>query len=365
MKINHYLTIVAIAFGLSLGACNKEEKAPAPAEPQTSTEKAVEETKEAASAIAEATKDVAAEAAEKTKEMAASAAETTKEVAKDAAAATKEMAAKAAKATEEVAGKAADKLATPPAAPKKSQTIVIKGSDTLGAKMVPQLAEAFKAAGNKANFEIAAEGSSTAFTSLKSGTAQIGMSSRDVKDTEKAELPGLVEHVAGVDMIGVIVNSANGIGELTLEQVEAIFTGDIQNWSEVGGPDAEISVYTRNTSSGTYKTFQKLGMSGRDYGSETQKMAGNEQIAQEVGKNPNGIGYVGLAYTGANGVKAATVDGVAAAPANATTYPLARNLYYYTVGEPKGAAGKFLKWAKTSPEAAKIVEAVGFIAFKG
>ncbi|MEM1294936.1 MAG: phosphate ABC transporter substrate-binding protein [Verrucomicrobiota bacterium] len=245
-----------------------------------------------------------------------------------------------------------------------ADTIVIKGSDTLGAKMVPQLAEAYKAAGNDATFEIAAEGSSTAFTSLKSGTAQIGMSSRDVKDTEKAELPGLVEHIAGVDMIGVIVNKANGVGELTLDQVEGIFTGDIKNWSEVGGPDAEISVYTRNTSSGTYKTFQKLGMAGRDYGAETQKMAGNEQIAQEVGKNANGIGYVGLAYTGADGVKAVSVDGVEATSAMATSYPLARNLYYYTVGTPDGEAGKFLAWAKSADEAATIVEKVGFIAFK-
>ncbi len=243
-----------------------------------------------------------------------------------------------------------------------ADTIVIKGSDTLGAKMVPQLAEAYKAAGNDATFEIAAEGSSTAFTSLKSGTAQIGMSSRDVKDTEKAELPGLVEHIAGVDMIGVIVNKANGVEELTLEQVEGIFTGDIRNWSEVGGPDAEISVYTRNTSSGTYKSFQKLGMAGRDYGAETQKMAGNEQIAQEVGKNANGIGYVGLAYTGADGVKAVSVDGTAATPEMALTYPLARKLYYYTVGTPEGQAGEFLKWAKSADEAAKIVEKVGFIA---
>ncbi len=244
-------------------------------------------------------------------------------------------------------------------------TIVIKGSDTLGAKMVPQLAEAYKAAGNDATFEIAAEGSSTAFTSLKSGTAQIGMSSRDVKDTEKAELPGLVEHIAGVDMIAVIVNKSNGIEELSLEQIEGIFTGDIQNWSEVGGPDAPISVYTRNTSSGTYKSFQEMGMGDRDYGAETQKMAGNEQIAQEVGKNTNGIGYVGLAYAEADGVKAVSVGGVPASPDHALEYPLARKLYYYTVGMPEGSAGKFLTWAKTSPEAAKIVEKVGFIAFKG
>ncbi|MEM1294937.1 MAG: phosphate ABC transporter substrate-binding protein, partial [Verrucomicrobiota bacterium] len=247
----------------------------------------------------------------------------------------------------------------------QANTIVIKGSDTLGAKMVPQLAEAYKAAGKAANFEIAAEGSSTAFSALKAGEAQIGMSSRDVKDTEKAELPGLKEHIAGIDMIAVIVNDANGVADLSLEQIEGIFTGDITNWSEVGGNDADISVYTRNTSSGTYKTFQKLGMGGRDYGSNTQKMAGNEQIAQEVGKNANGIGYVGLAYSEAGGVQAVAVEGVAATPANATKYDLARNLYYYTVGMPEGEAGDFLAWATSDPAAASIVEKVGFISYSG
>ena len=207
----------------------------------------------------------------------------------------------------------------------QAETIVIKGSDTLGAKMVPQLAEAYKASGKDANFEIAAEGSSTAFSALKAGEAQIGMSSRDVKDSEKAELPGLKEHIAGIDMIGVIVNKANGVEG--------------------------------------YKTFQKLGMGGRDYGSNTQKMAGNEQIAQEVGKNANGVGYVGLAYTEANGVKPVTVEGIAATPENATKYDLARNLYYYTVGMPEGEAGEFLKWATSDPAAASIVEKVGFISY--
>ncbi len=246
-----------------------------------------------------------------------------------------------------------------------ADSVVIKGSDTLGAKMVPQLAEAYKAAGNSATFEIAAEGSSTAFSALKAGTAQIGMSSRNVKDSEKAELPGLKEHIAGIDMIGVIVNQSNPIEDLTLEQIEGIFTGDITNWSEVGGADAPISVYTRNTSSGTYKTFQELAMSERDYGSSTQKMAGNEQIAQEVGKNTNGIGYVGLAYTEADGVKPTSVNGVAATAANASKYKLARNLYYYTVGMPEGEAGKFLDWATSDPAAGKIVEKVGFISYQG
>ena len=99
------------------------------------------------------------------------------------------------------------------------------------------------------------------------------------------------------------MNSANPIKGLTKKQVEQIFTGDVADWSAVGGSAGKISVYTRNTSSGTYSDFKELAMKKRDYAGGSQKMAGNEQIAAEVGKNPNGVGYVGLAYTKAGGVK--------------------------------------------------------------
>ena len=249
------------------------------------------------------------------------------------------------------------------------EKIVIKGSDTLGAKMVPQLKESYVAAGNKVDFEIAAEGSSAAFSNLIAGTADIGMSSRDVKAEEKdaftAKGQELKEFVAAWDMIAVVVNKGNGVRNLTLEQVEGIFTGDITDWSEVGGKAGKISAYTRNTSSGTYKTFQKLAMNKRDYGSTTQKLAGNEQIATEVASNPNGIGYVGLAYVGKDGLRAIKVNGEAPKPRNKDKYPLSRKLYYYTVGAPSGATKSFLDWCLTDPKAAEIIEEVGFIPSQG
>ena len=102
--------------------------------------------------------------------------------------------------------------------------------------------------------------------------------------------------IVAFDGIAVIVNSANPIKGLTKKQVEQIFTGDVTDWSAVGGSGGKISVYTRNTSSGTYSDFKELAMKKRDYAGGSQKMAGNEQIAAEVGKNPNGVGYVGMAY---------------------------------------------------------------------
>ena len=244
--------------------------------------------------------------------------------------------------------------------------IVIKGSDTLGAKMVPQLSEAYKEAGNEISFEIAAEGSSTAFTHLTASPADIGMSSRNIKDSEvegfTAKGMEVKDWVAAYDMIGVIVNEKSPVEELSLEQVAGIFTGAITDWSEVGGDAGPISVYTRNTSSGTYKSFQEMAMNKDDYGADTQKMAGNEQIAEEVSKNANGIGYVGLAYTEKDGIKSVSVDGVELKPENAKEYPIARSLHYYTIeGKLSEPAMKFLAWATTDDKAMEIVERVGFI----
>jgi phosphate transport system substrate-binding protein len=246
-----------------------------------------------------------------------------------------------------------------------AQTLSIKGSDTLGAKLVPQLAEAFKAAGNTGvKFEIAAEGSTTAFPALANGTAQIGMSSRKVKDDERTfcRTKGvyLKEHPICHDMLCVIVNKNSPVSSLTKAQVAKIFTGQIKDWSEIGGAPGPISIYTRNTSSGTYKDWQKLAMGGRDYPSTSLKMAGNEQIAQEVAKNKNGIGYVGLAYSKTPGTKTVTIDGVEPVAANAKKFAYARLCYLYAPEKPTAEAQAFLDFIKSSAGQA-IVQKVGFI----
>ena len=167
--------------------------------------------------------------------------------------------------------------------------LVIKGSDTLGAKLVPQLAEQFKAQHPGTTFDIAAEGSTTGIAAIIDGTAQIGMSSRRAKPAEVSAASGkginMKPTIVAYDGIAVIVNSANPLKGLTKKQVEQIFTGDVTDWSAVGGSAGKISIYTRNTSSGTYSDFKELAMKKRDYAGSSQKMAGNEQIAAEVGKN--------------------------------------------------------------------------------
>jgi len=248
----------------------------------------------------------------------------------------------------------------------RADTLVIKGSDTLGAKLVPQLAEEFKAQHSGTAFNIAAEGSTTGISAIIDGTAQIGMASRPTKPEEvaaaKAKGVNFKETTVAWDGIAVIVNSANPLKSLTKKQVEQIFTGDVTDWSAVGGPGGKISIYSRNTSSGTYSEFKELAMKKRDYAPDSQKMAGNEQIAQEVGKNPNGVGYVGLAYTKASGIKVVAIDG--ATPSKESVlgkaYPYARPTFYYTNGEPSGLAKQFVDFT-ISDAGQKIVEQVGFV----
>lgn len=247
-----------------------------------------------------------------------------------------------------------------------ADTLTIKGSDTLGAKLVPQLAEEFKAQHPGTSFDIAAEGSTTGFAALIDRTAAIGMASRPAKpeeiSTASSKGVSLKPTTVAYDGIAVIVNSENPVKGLTKKQVEQIFTGEVTDWSAAGGAAGKISTYTRNTSSGTYSEFKELAMKKRDYARDSQKLAGNEQIAAEVAKNKNGVGYVGLAYSKAPGVKVLAIDGAVPSKESVLgkSYPYARPTFFYTNGEPTGAAKEFVDFT-LSDAGQKIAEQVGFV----
>ncbi len=251
----------------------------------------------------------------------------------------------------------------------QAQKLVIKGSDTLGAKLVPMLAEEYKAKNPGVSFEIAAEGSTTGIAAITDSTAEIGMSSRRARPTEisaaQAKGVNMKPYIVCYDGMAVIVNANSPIKDLTTRQVEQIFTGDVTDWSAVGGPAGSISIYTRNTSSGTYQDWKDLAMKRRDYAKSSQKMAGNEQIAAEVAKNPNGIGYVGLAYINAPGIKVVSIAGSVPTKESVLkkTYPYARPTFYYTNGEPHGEAAKFIEFT-LSDAGQRVVEQVGFVPLK-
>jgi phosphate transport system substrate-binding protein len=229
------------------------------------------------------------------------------------------------------------------------------------------LAEEFKAIkakkGVEVIFEVAAEGSSTGVAAVIQKTADLGMSSRDSKSSEvsKALLEGvkLEPIVVAKDGIALIAHEGNPLDEISKREVEKIFTGDVESWTSINGKPGSISIYTRNTSSGTYAVFQEMALRKRDYATSSQKMAGNEQIASEVAKNPNGIGYVGLAYIRTPGVKVLPVDGIN--PDN-PDYPFARPLYFYTDGNQKlrPIVKEFVDFC-LGAKGQEIVESVHFI----
>lgn len=247
-----------------------------------------------------------------------------------------------------------------------AQKLVIKGSDTLGAKLVPMLAEEYRVSNPGVSFEIAAEGSTTGLTAITSGTADIGMSSRRARPTEISAAAArgvqMKPLIVCFDGMAVIVHKDNPLKDLTKRQVEQIFTGDVTDWSGIGGAPGKMSVYTRNTSSGTYSDWKDLAMKRRDYAPSSQKMAGNEQIVSEVANNPNGIGYVGLAYIKEPGIHVVSIEGHLPTKDEvlSKSYPYARPNFYYTNGEPSGEAAKFIEFT-LSPAGQAIVEKVGFI----
>ncbi len=251
--------------------------------------------------------------------------------------------------------------------PIQAETIVIMGSDTIGAKVALLLAEAFKekmeALNKEVGFEISAEGSSTGVVSITEGHADIGMSSRppSTKEIARAKAKGVQLKAINVasDGIAVIVNAANPIESISLAELEAIFAGDINDWAAIGANSGSISAYTRNTASGTYDLFRNKAMSSRDYGNNTQKVAGNEQIAAEVARNVNGIGYVGLAYAQTPGTKVVPVEGMLP---RAEDYPLRRTLYYLVDQNIRIShiANDFIGFT-LSPQGQHIIESVQFL----
>jgi phosphate transport system substrate-binding protein len=173
-----------------------------------------------------------------------------------------------------------------------------------------------------------------------------------------------VAHVVAYDGIAVIVNPANKVGTLTLEQVEGIYTGKIINWKEVGGDDAKIVVVSRDTNSGTFETFKELVL-GKD-----AKIVGNAEytgsnggVRQRVQMTKGAIGYAGLGFLD-RAVKALEINGVApsAETVIAKSYPISRELFMFTNGEPapESLPGKFLGLSQTE-KGREIIEEIGFV----
>ncbi|HEC35417.1 MAG TPA: phosphate ABC transporter substrate-binding protein [Anaerolineae bacterium] len=255
-------------------------------------------------------------------------------------------------------------------------TIQNVGSDTL-VNLALAWAEAYQALHPEVRIAVTGGGSGTGIAGLINGTVDIANASRQLKpeEIEAAQANGItpVEHVVARDAIAVVVHPSNPVDRLTLQQISDIFSGRITNWSEVGGEDRPIVLLSRESNSGTHVYFLEHVVRLSDpesrtlFSPETLLMPSSEGISAEVRQNPNSIGYDGLGYVTLDQKTIAVArdtGGPFVLPTTDTvndgTYPIARDLYMYTAGEPKGVIADYLTWIR-SPEGQVFVRNLGFV----
>ncbi|WP_300726007.1 PstS family phosphate ABC transporter substrate-binding protein [uncultured Bacteroides sp.] len=246
----------------------------------------------------------------------------------------------------------------------------IKGSDTV-LPLTQELAEMYMNRHPSSAVTVTGGGSGVGISALMDGTTDLAMASRRIKFSEKMKMKQAqhtpCEVIVAYDALAVIVNPQNPVNMLTREQLEGIFRGKITNWKEVGGEDAKIVVYSRETSSGTYEFFKESVLENKNYMSSILSMPATGAIIQSVSQTKGAIGYVGLAYLNPR-VKAIAVSYdhgkkfVYPSVENAInkTYPIVRPLYYYYDKRNEANVLPFLKFIGT-PEAQEKTLKLGFI----
>jgi phosphate transport system substrate-binding protein len=254
-----------------------------------------------------------------------------------------------------------------------------KGSDTI-VNLALAWAEAYQPDHPEVRISVTGGGSGTGIAALINGTVDIANASRRIKDEERAlaEANGVTpqEFIIAQDAIAVIVHPSNPVDELSIAQLSAIYSGELNNWSEVGGEDRPIVRLSRETNSGTHVYFleEVLRQGDKDddtlFSMDTLLMPSSEGIGAEVRENPNAIGYDGLGYV-TEGMKVIAIardpEGPFIMPSadtvNNGSYPIARDLYMYTAGEPTGHVLAYLEWIRGA-EAQEIVIELGFVPYQ-
>lgn len=257
---------------------------------------------------------------------------------------------------------------------KNKKNITVKGSDTM-VHLMSTLAEEFMK--KNAGFEVSVTGggSGTGIAAIINGTTDICASSRDMQkkeiDQAKEKNINITPKVIAYDGIAVIVHPDNPIKEMTMDQVKKIYTGVTKNWKELGGPDQQITILSRESSSGTYVFFQEHVLGKENYAPQVKLMPATSSIVQTVTEDKWSIGYVGLGYTKDAKVKVLPVkkddNAAAVMPSHNTvldnTYSIARPLYLIFNGEPAEIMKTFFDFAM-STEGQKIVEETGYVTLK-
>ncbi|MGJ7514355.1 substrate-binding domain-containing protein [Pseudomonas baetica] len=285
--------------------------------------------------------------------------------------------------------------------PGQGTVLRIQGSNTIGAALGPALVEGLlrqqglvkvhretpdkanelrivgeTVQGRRVEVELAAHGSSTGFSALKTGSADLAASSRPIKDSELVNLESLgdlkspgAEQVIAIDGLAIILHPQNPLGQLDTVQLARIFSGEIKTWEELGGRGGTIHLYARDDQSGTYDTFKELVLSGRGktLSSTAKRFESSEQLSDAVSLDPQGIGFIGLPYV-RQAKAVAIVDGQSQAmlPLNSLIatedYPLSRRLFLYLPPGRKNPWAEALVAFAQSSQGQAIVAANGFIA---
>jgi phosphate transport system substrate-binding protein len=242
--------------------------------------------------------------------------------------------------------------------------LTIKGSTTV-LPIAQAAAEEYMGRDPGISISVQGGGSGVGIAALLDRTTDIADSSRKIKEEEvaRAKAAGVVpyENIIAMDGIAVVVHPANPVSKLTREQIKAVYTGRISNWSELGGRNLKIVVVSRDTSSGTFESFEELVLNKEKVRADALTTASNGAVSQTVAQTPGAIGYVGLGYL-TKKEKAVDVNGVKCTEANVLSkkYPVSRPLFMYTNGAPKGDAKKFIDFVK-GREGQKIVKEEGFV----
>ncbi|MGH8005170.1 MAG: phosphate ABC transporter substrate-binding protein [Limisphaerales bacterium] len=253
------------------------------------------------------------------------------------------------------------------------KAITMKGSDTM-VILGQRWAEIYMQKTPGAVIQVTGGGSGTGIAALINGTTDVCQASRPMKDAEKTKLKERyftlgVEIPVAKDGLAVYLHESNPVEKLSLEQLKGIYTGQVTNWKDMGGPDARIILYGRENNSGTYVFFKDNVLKGADFAPNTATLPGTAAVVNAVAKDKNGVGYGGAAY--AKGIKFCKVSeetgGEAFGPDLETVesgkYPLARDLYWYFRTKPAGDVKKLVDWV-LSPEGQKVVTEVGYFPVK-
>jgi phosphate transport system substrate-binding protein len=245
-----------------------------------------------------------------------------------------------------------------------AESIVIKGSTTV-LPIAQASLEAYMKKNPGVQISLSGGGSGEGIKALLDKTTDIADSSREIKkeEIELAEKNGVkpLAHVVAYDAIIPVVHPKNKVTNLSIDQLSQIYQGKITNWKEVGGADLKIVVISRDSSSGTFESWDHFIMKKAKVTPQAQMLASNGAIVTAVSKNRYAIGYLGMGYVNKS-LKPLPVDGVKASVETALSkkYPLSRELYMYTDGEPTGEVAKFIAFVK-SADGQKIVAKEGFV----